>query len=175
MQRKDPDNAIQNKEITEALQPFDCSLNVYTNKPHFYHLHWHDSIELILVKKGCLWVHVQKKKFRINENELFVMLPGELHSTESSGKGVLEYFVLTFDPGIFLNYSYENRDITLIYFFLANNQSLKYFLCGSQDVKNAKIVSLMNSVLNELNKKDPGYAFAIKADVSKIFLWLLRY
>jgi len=156
-------------------EPFDCGIFKYKNRAHYYHLHWHEFMELILVRKGVMLVKLQNSKLKINEGDLLVIPPGELHSSESSGEGTLEYLCITFDSRIFLNSLYENNEISLIYSYFTQHQMSQPFLYKSNEVKKAQIPSLFNNILNETQKKEAGFAFSVKADLSKIFLWLLRY
>ncbi|MDR0475464.1 MAG: AraC family transcriptional regulator [Treponema sp.] len=165
---------IGKKESLRPPEHFACSFNQYVHKPFYYHPHWHDFMELVLVKKGIKLAALGNVKKEINEGELLVIPPGELHSFENNGKDILEFICLTFHTNILLNDIFVTDESGVIYSKFLNAQHKKSYVCGSQEVKKAGILPLMNNILHELSHKEPGYTFAIKADLSKIFLWLLR-
>ena len=153
---------------------FDCGISRYEGKTHFYHSHWHEFLELILVKKGCLKVILRNMSVNLAEGELLAVLPGELHSTESKDNKLLEFVCITFDTRIFINSFYENSEIAVIYSFFSNYQMPGFYLYNSNDVKKGQIPKLMNNILLENKNRKTGYVFSIVTDLAKISLWLLR-
>lgn len=54
-------------------------------------LHWHDELEMIVIKKGEGIVSVDLRPFPVRGGDLVVILPGHLHAIEQSGTSRMEY------------------------------------------------------------------------------------
>lgn len=54
-------------------------------------LHWHDSMELVYVKKGAGTVQVGIKSYAANAGEIYIFAPGTLHALHQYGQAVMEY------------------------------------------------------------------------------------
>ena len=163
------------KEKISVPEPYDISLSRFYHKPYYYHPHWHDFMELILLKKGSQQVMLRNTRFQMKEGELLVVMPGELHSYEFDGKEALEFWCLTYDSRIFQNAFFDPDEISLVYSCFTNYQAPRFYVCDPHEVKKAKIQPLMENILLEKTKKNPGFNIAIKTDLAKITLWLLRY
>ena len=81
----------KSKEKMHSREPFFCFLGRYVNEVYHYNPHWHDFTELLFVRKGYLRTKLRNIMLTIDEGELLVVMPGELHSFENDGDGILEY------------------------------------------------------------------------------------
>lgn len=60
--------------------------------------HWHSVAELIVIKKGCGYVEADLKSYDANEGDMFLILPGQLHSIRQKAGFSMEYENIIFEP-----------------------------------------------------------------------------
>lgn len=60
--------------------------------------HWHSETELIVIKKGCGIVEADLKSYEANEGDMFLILPGQLHSIRQKAGFSMEYENIIFEP-----------------------------------------------------------------------------
>ena len=139
-----------------------------------YPVHWHDFIELIFIKKGYLQTTIKNTTFTIDEKELLVLMPGELHSFYYEGGKILEYIVIQIDSDIFQNAAVDSREISAVYPYLFNYWAPRSFLCSYEEVKKERVLPLINKLNSETQKKEPGYDLSVRAGLLELFVWILR-
>lgn len=77
-----------------ALNVYPCTIPTdFTFVP----LHWHDSMEIIYVKKGSGLVQVDFHTYTAQSGDIFLVQPGHLHSLRSIFKKSMEYENIIFD------------------------------------------------------------------------------
>lgn len=67
-----------------------------------FRMHWHDRLEILLIKKGSMYVDSGTTTTRLSANELMMIPPKSLHSGYTKGESV-EYAVLMLDIRNFYN------------------------------------------------------------------------
>lgn len=87
------------KELTPVVFG-ETSVKILTtrltaNMPGFEQ-HWHDRIELHLVKSGCMDLYCDDRHIKVYPGELSIVSPGVLHSGKASDEGY-ECFVIMFE------------------------------------------------------------------------------
>ncbi|MBD5522722.1 MAG: AraC family transcriptional regulator [Lachnospiraceae bacterium] len=60
--------------------------------------HWHEEVELIIIKKGCGKVSVALKQYTVKEGDIILVLPGQLHSINQLDENIMEYENILFKP-----------------------------------------------------------------------------
>ena len=60
-------------------------------------LHWHDSMELVYVKKGSGIVQVGVNAYPAEQGDIYIFAPGTLHALHQRGQAVMEYENIIFD------------------------------------------------------------------------------
>lgn len=53
--------------------------------------HWHEEVEMIVIKKGAGMIHVDLLPYEVEAGDIAVILPGQLHSIEQKGQLEMEY------------------------------------------------------------------------------------
>ena len=70
----------ENKQHGEKWFPFDIYPCTIPKDFPQVALHWQNSMELVFVKKGTGMVHVDLDPFTARAGDIFVFVPGMLHS-----------------------------------------------------------------------------------------------
>ena len=60
-------------------------------------LHWHDSMELVYVKKGSGIVQVGVNAYPAEQGDIYIFAPGTLHALHQRGQAVMEYENIIFE------------------------------------------------------------------------------
>lgn len=127
-----------------------------------YKLHWHAEMEIILVLKGSLQVHVEKNDYIIKERQVIVINSNEIHSTNALSEDnlllVLQIkgtFWDSFSPGI------------------KNVRFGQTSLCGDAETNEA-LMAHLSKIVRELNKKAEGYQFEVMSSLNLLMAYLIK-
>jgi len=165
----------QHKEkLVSKEEYFHCDVVRKIHEPYHYHTHWHDFMELIFIRKGYLRTTLWNTKHTVHEGELLVVMPGELHSTEFDGEKILEFIIIQVDSIVLKNVILGSKEFSMIYPYLYSYWPSRSFVCNYKEVKETRVLSLINNIFSELQKKDLGYSLVVQANMLEIFTWLLR-
>ena len=73
---------------------YTCSIPLdFTEVP----LHWHNEMELIYIKKGCMIVSVDLEYSVVNAGDIVVVMPGHIHSIIQNESDSCEYENILFN------------------------------------------------------------------------------
>lgn len=93
-------NYHETKDHTESNFPYNtylCSIPLdFTNVP----LHWHEEMELIVIKKGQGTVSVDFHTETVSAGDIVLIFPGQLHSIEQQDSFHMEYENILFLPSL---------------------------------------------------------------------------
>lgn len=62
--------------------------------------HWHSEAELIVIKKGNGIVEIDLKAYEAEAGNMFLILPGQLHSIRQKNYCIMEYENIIFEPSL---------------------------------------------------------------------------
>ena len=162
------------KELIQTGEPFFCTWGTYPSL-YSYFPHWHDYIELLFIRKGYINVTLRNTTvFTMNEGDLLVIMPGELHSMSNDGKCLFENFVIHIESVFFHNAIFDSKELSKIYPYMFNSWTPRYFHFNAEEVKKSGILAIGNRLYTEYNKKELGYTISIRAGILDIFVWLIR-
>lgn len=98
MNIKEYQNYHETKLHTTSEFPYNtylCSIPLdFTHVP----LHWHEELELIVIKKGRGYVSVDFHTETVNTGDIVLILPGQLHSIDEKAGDSMEYENILFKP-----------------------------------------------------------------------------
>ena len=87
----------ENKQHGEKWFPFDIYPCTIPKDFPQVALHWQNSMELVFVKKGTGMVYVDLDPFTARAGDIFVFVPGKLHSLSQYPGEAMEYENIIFD------------------------------------------------------------------------------
>lgn len=168
------------------MQPYQRSRRDYADKsfPYFSHVqrqlgsgqmaapHLHDMVELLYAKSGVFDLYIDEKPYHFQAGELAVIGALGIHRVEALDAGMHEYLVIQFEP----EWVYAQQPLltlpALSAFMLRNAQKPCVF--GREALEASVMPALMTDIHREFAGKEQGYEAAIRADVLRIALWLMR-
>lgn len=124
--------------------------------------HWHNSAEILFVKRGKLIIWMKEKKYELKANDLIFINSKEVHSTQSPEDN--EVIVLQI-PGDLLN-------------TFSNNESLNIH-CNSIEVAESKELSKVREIIYRLyvysERKEEVYYLKVYSLIFELGYILVKY
>ncbi len=133
-------------------------------------LHWHDCLELNLVKAGKGVNVISENNFEMEQGQIYVINSNERHYAFSDGS--LDMLVIIFEPV----YIWQNTSFDYEYLkpFFERNVNFHNLIDGNNPFA-AQIISLLEDIEREYLDEKPGYRLFIKASLMKILALLYRH
>lgn len=108
------ENLHETKKHVSIQFPYNtylCSIPLdFTQVP----LHWHNDVEIIVIKKGCGIISVDTEPKVVKAGDIILVRPGQLHSIAQHGKDRMEYENILFQTSLL--YSDDSDPCTVGYF-----------------------------------------------------------
>ncbi len=135
-------------------------------------MHWHEEMEIIVIKKGSGIVYVDLVRLDVKSGDLIFILPGQLHSIEQKENFIMEYENIIFRPDILRTYGND----------LCNSDFLRPVFEGDFDFpllvdENQSYYSILFQSIENLDslcsKKPFGYQLGVKSILFQIFFTVI--
>lgn len=134
--------------------------------------HWHDEIELIIIKKGQGFVHVDLASHQVFAGDIIFILPGKLHAIVEDPGHKMEYENILFRREVLIS---ENADLCANTFlsplFRGNlltdcylHSSLSYY----EEVRD--VIRCIDAICSE---QPNGYQLAVKSYLFQFFFIII--
>ncbi|GIQ69842.1 AraC family transcriptional regulator [Xylanibacillus composti] len=135
--------------------------------------HYHKETEIIAVLSGTLEAHFENGTTILNDGDLLLIGPYQLHRDRVLSSGGIDYVVLQFDPAKFFDFAampyirhFADTSLPL--------SSLNYIVQEQPHIRKQILESALR-IHKEETEKQEGYEIAIMIEVQRIFLLLLRH
>lgn len=160
-------------EENGSIKTFDIHFQICNTKGITAFAHFHEHLEILYCTGGSFEIYLDGKLSTFVEGDMVVINSKEVHKIESlTPYG--GYFCLRFVPEIL--YTSSNTDFDFKYvmpFLLYNSNHQRVF--PSEEIKDTCIPDLIRDIANEHMHEPYGYELAIKTNLSRMFLWIIRY
>lgn len=135
-------------------------------------LHWHECIEVCLVKQGSGIHYIGGENFVFKENDVFIIKPREIHLAYNDRDVIMQ--VLLFDPSLL--YSGSKYSFEMEYLNVFMEAGISYIPKLEKDSPfHSNIIEALLEMENEYLSKKNGYQLMIKSLLLKLSLLLKRY
>lgn len=138
------------------------------------HAHYHSYIELIYCLCGCFSAWLNNNQYKIFPGDLLIINSNEVHAIHSVSEDGGEYIVLRFEPEILYESSQDIFEAKYTLPFIINNSSTQKVFSYSE-IYSTNIPKLMHDALSEYQNGRYGFELALRSDICRIFVWILRY
>lgn len=123
-----------------------------------FEMHWHHSIEILMILKGSIHLRIGEKFFLLEENDVILINSKEVHNTSSTHE---ENMILAFQV---------HPDYYSYYYPLFRRMR---FICNSAYSKGEEekfniIRHILAQIIWELNKKVEGYKFIVGSQLNSL-------
>ncbi|MBE6688651.1 MAG: AraC family transcriptional regulator [Ruminococcaceae bacterium] len=162
---------IIEKDINNGF-PFHCHSQRamrpgMTTSPHI-----HEFIEILYCTAGEYHVTVGGKGFQLKKGDLIIINSNEIHEASATAAPA-GYTVIKFSPELLsstpksvFEYKY------MLPFTMENSNINKLFKC--EETQNSCVPEVAANILEEFTKKKYGFELAVRSDICRLFLWILR-
>ncbi|MBQ7974376.1 MAG: helix-turn-helix transcriptional regulator [Clostridia bacterium] len=138
-------------------------------------VHFHDYIEILYAFGGEYSIWLDGKCFDFSTGDLVLINSCKLHHIVCKQPAVNGgYYCIQFLPSILYESTRKVFEFKYVMPFLTNHTPPQSILPASE-ISNSEIPRLMYDMYKETQRQDYAFEFAMKADVYKIFLYILRY
>lgn len=131
-------------------------------------IHWHDDVEIIVIKKGEGIISVDLVPYNVNAGDIIFIFSGQLHSIEQKDNLSMEYENILFKP-VLLKSSGPD---------LCNDNFLKPLFSGRIKIhpviKQDKIRMLIDEIDKLCDNKPYGYQLIVKSNLLNIIFELVH-
>lgn len=172
MNIKEYQNYHESKSHTPSEFPYNtylCSIPLdFTQVP----LHWHEELELIVIKKGQGYVSVNFHPETVSAGDIILILPGQLHCVDQKAGCVMEYENILFKPEMLV--SGEN-DLCANHFILPIlHEEMPAFTFITPACSSYPGLAAVIGHIDELCEAQPqGYQLAVKGYLFHFFYLLI--
>ncbi len=135
--------------------------------------HYHEYIEILYSIESDCEVYINGKLRDFKTGDLLVVNSGESHQLLYQ-KGEGHYIVIKVLPEIL--YSSEQSVFEIKYtipFLVGDVNNKRHFT--AQEQGSSYIKDTVERIMNEWDNREYGFELSIRADILKLFLWMLRY
>lgn len=136
-------------------------------------IHLHEYIEILYCTQGKFVACLNGNNYDFSEGDMVIINSRELHGflcKEKEGA----YICIRFLPEILYASSSASFDIKYVMPFVLNN-SRHQRVFKKEEIHDTAIPSLIQGIMDEYNNKQHGFTLAMRANLTLIFLWIIRY
>jgi len=181
-QRKSAWNDTTNARLEELATWNDLSLTVQSlyfppyetpqprNTPNFAGLHYHEYIELIYTQSGTVWAKVGSQQYTMHAGDLLIVRENTPHTFSTPYQR--EYVCIKFLPKLL--YGDDQSLLSLRYLLPLLFDDNGGCLFQANQLSNIDLDGLFQSLVEEGESKQFGFQMIMRAEVLKLFGWILR-
>lgn len=160
--------------INGVTEKIHCIIQEVYEKCISCSAHYHTYIELIYCLNGEFSAWLNGKNYYFTKGDLLVISSNEVHEIYALSDSPSSYIVIKFEPEILYNSLLDTFDTKYVFpFTLDNTAPQKVF--SYSEIYSTELPKLIHNILDEYSKKEYGFELAVKADICRIFLWILRH
>lgn len=159
--------------VDDIAQSVECLIMTYEGTQPWRTSHYHEYMELLYVLEGAYELKVGSTIHRLDKNDLFVILPGEPHCTRRLCD-TQSLLCIKFLPDILFSHQADDTlPAQLVLFVLERYSTLRKF--SADRFADTVIPQALSEIVREFRGQALGRELSIRAELSRILLWLVRY
>lgn len=135
-------------------------------------LHWHDEVEIIVIKKGSGIVSVDLTTYSVSAGDIIFILPGQLHAISQKDNEIMEYENILFKSSLLKSSGYD----------LCNDKFIQPLFSGSLNICPVinnqtpyypPVITAINEIDHLCDLRPYAYQLSIKAHLFQILYTLV--
>jgi AraC family transcriptional activator of pobA len=136
-------------------------------------LHWHEHIELIVVREGSALLHIDSRPYEVREGDFIFIPGGSLHVGYAIQEGDIRFDCIVFNASLFNEWVHDPVHAQLVAPYLEGTLRFPIKPLAQAQAGDA-ILKLFDELGVELDSKLPGYQLLVKAKLYSILALLAR-
>lgn len=134
--------------------------------------HYHDYTELLFGVEGTADVYVGKNNYKLSPGDMVIVHNHELHDVMGTGE-LSKYIVLKFLPSVLLTAEQTYSEYSYALCLMQNTDRRQNYF-KKEEFEKTPLPSLFHHAMDEWDEARFGYELSLRADVTSIFLYILR-
>lgn len=136
--------------------------------------HAHEYIEMLYCLSGTHEILLNWKAHIFSAGDMVLINSREIHQIRAISQGTSSYIVVRFDPEL-LYTSYQNAfELKYMLPFTLNEHTPQKVFC-SKEIKDTFLPEIFHEILHDYMDQPYGFEFALRTNICRVFLWILRY
>lgn len=134
--------------------------------------HWHDEIEIIVIKKGTGVVTVDLSSYTVKSGDIIIVFSGQLHSIEQKDDYIMEYENILFRPELLKSSGQDKCSDSFVQMLFSGKSNVSTVINHELDF-HSELQSLINAIDNLCSSRTYGYQLAVKGYLFRIIYVLI--
>lgn len=151
----------------------ECFIQESYNTANMTPAHLHKDIEILYCLSGKIKIFLDGRQFDFTKGDMILINAGEVHNIFGASEDKNSYIVIKFSPEILYTTSATIFEAKYVLPFTMNKATHQK-LFKSEELRNTQISALLHQAVNEFAAKKYGYELAIRINICRVFLWILR-
>ena len=152
--------------------PIQCLEMKQKSTKRAVRLHYHEYTELLYGTSGNVCVHIGTRQYTLCKGDLVIIHAAEPHDVTGIGEGGA-YTVIKFVPQVLLTGEQTYHEYSYALLLMENTRTRQEFF-SENELEGTEMEFLFSHLIKEWKAQDFGYELSLRADVTKIFLHILR-
>jgi len=145
-----------------------CDHPVFLTSPHY-----HNVIEIIYILEGEFVVTISNTKYTLHPGEMVLVNAKEVHSVDILDYGIHRSFAVKFLPETICSDSQSLMELKYVIPYIMSFSDFKTHYT-KDEVENSDIKNCIDNIMKEDRERQYAYKFAIRINISNLFLDLIR-
>ena len=124
-------------------------------------IHWHEEVEIIVIKKGTGIVSVNLTEYKVCEGDAVFIMSGQLHSISQLENSTMEYENIQFRPSMLKATGSDLCWEQFISPLISSKKIIYPLICADQMIKSG-IAEYIQKIDMLCDEKSAGYQIAVK-------------
>jgi AraC-like DNA-binding protein len=151
---------------------YDCSVQRMFGRATVALPHIHEYFEILYCQAGSYQLTLGGAPYRLDPGDMAIIAPMEVHGTRALDEALNQYLVIKFMPEVL--YSSEQLLLELRYLLPHIRGSASHQKVFTAAETGPAVGGILREIVDEFLGGDFGYEIALRAGISRLFLWLLR-
>lgn len=159
---------------TEINYPFYSSTVSCDFDSYSCPFHWHSHIEILYFTSGKARVYAGNHWINVSKGHLIIINAKEVHSVEAPGGAANKHTVIGFEPEFLQSAINSSLEMKYLLPFIIESITNDRVI-NIDKLKGNPVQLLIDEIQQEYKSKQYGFELAMKANICRLFLWILRY
>ncbi|MDW7656471.1 MAG: AraC family transcriptional regulator [Bacillota bacterium] len=159
------------KSGNKPYYPFHCHTQGWQGHSQMSAAHWHYAIEILYATRGTASILLNGRYYTFGQGDMVLINARDVHAIW--GDYQTQYICVKFNPEILYTaarFAFESRYV--VPFTMARASPQKVF--PRAEIEDTPLPGLIREIIEEMSDQSYGFELAVRTNISRIFLWVLR-
>ena len=162
------------KQIDGVWIPYDCHAQAHMGPGIMAHAHMHAYIEILYGLEGQYALQTNELRVVFSAGDMVLINAHEVHQIFALNAGNNRYIVVKFEPELVQAADSTVFELQYLLPFRLPVHTLPRFF-PARILAGCEVPRRVRDILREAQNRDFGFELAIRADICRLTLWILRH